>query len=315
MTDRELLHDCAALALRAYEEQQSAKDGVRAFEVFGDAGRGARFVEERALVTRVRDTLAVAIKGTDSASNWVSNVDTEWEGSVHRGFLRANDRLIATGLLEPLCRQSDQVLAIGHSKGGAQATLLARELLRRGLRVRLVTFGAPKAGGQELAKELDEYRRNGALTVDRVVHRLDPVPRLPADPAFCHPFDRPIAVDGDSRIATVATAIEDSVDLTARNDSLLSGMKDVGHRLVRFHGLHDYLACLRPSSEATPPADRSGDGLDGIARVASASMRALAVFSSKLAANAGQSASASSSQAVVPRRRRSEAEEAQREQF
>ena len=262
---KDFLVACAVLAQRSYEESGT-------FEVMS---RDGRICDERAIVGRLRideeDWCTVVIKGTNSTANWVHNLDTDMTDGVHRGFARSNAALKGRGLMDPLFREP-KVVAIGHSKGGAQATLLAQDLLRSGKRVRLVTFGAPRPGGQELARELETFRDSGMLQLFRVVHGLDPVPKVPLESkGFKHPDP---AISVESALGNVATAL-DSINGVLEQRQKNNGLTDLGDRLTRFHTISEYIACLRrqQSSSSEPPR-----GSSDLARVANASLRALSLF-------------------------------------
>jgi hypothetical protein len=69
-----------------------------------------------------------------------------------------------------------KIIATGHSLGGAMATLATGELRSAGMSVDLYTYGAPKAGNDELAAFLGTTDKGASF---RVVKSQDPVPTLP----------------------------------------------------------------------------------------------------------------------------------------
>ncbi|MBF0304205.1 MAG: lipase family protein [Alphaproteobacteria bacterium] len=102
---------------------------------------------------------------------------------VHRGFLAAA-RSVASFVL-PLLRHSRVVLT-GHSKGGAEATILAALACAWGWPRppgALVTFGAPRAGFSGLARCLAD------VPVARIVRPGDLVPLVPRLLPWRHPAE------------------------------------------------------------------------------------------------------------------------------
>lgn len=82
-----------------------------------------------------------------------------------------------------LSRGAREVFVTGHSLGGAMATLAALDLhfeIRRP--VFLLTTGAPRAGNAAFASLVERRLRDPV----RVVHHLDPIPRVPSGPDFRH---------------------------------------------------------------------------------------------------------------------------------
>lgn len=95
-------------------------------------------------------------------------------GRVHTGFRNTFDS-VERGLARDDKRimDADVVHCVGHSLGGAVATLVAAHFSARGKAVKLYTFGCPRVGayGAQTAME----RSLGKENVFRVSHDLDPV--------------------------------------------------------------------------------------------------------------------------------------------
>ena len=79
---------------------------------------------------------------------------------------------------------------VGHSLGGAVATLAGLEMQMRGWEPQVTTFGEPKIGNKEFVKFLNEVFKLGTvppsgdaekLQYRRVTHVNDPVPLLPLE--------------------------------------------------------------------------------------------------------------------------------------
>ncbi len=174
INDREYLRVLAEQCARTYTQKPAIEaDGVELL------------IEEDN-----HDNLVVAFRGTTfdgldiirdiRALPWWSTSLQTW---CHRGFLKG-----AASIFGPLLRELNLEDALpgapsgsrpgyiltGHSKGGAEATLVAAALVRAGCPPRaLVTFGAPLAGGSGLRRWL----RN--VSGHRVMNRGDPIPSVP----------------------------------------------------------------------------------------------------------------------------------------
>ena len=95
-------------------------------------------------------------------------------GQVHHGFKNTFDS-VKIGLARDEARimDADAVHVVGHSLGGAVATLVAAHFSSRGKAVKLYTFGCPRVGalGAQYAMESSLGKEN----IYRVSHDLDPV--------------------------------------------------------------------------------------------------------------------------------------------
>jgi pimeloyl-ACP methyl ester carboxylesterase len=149
---------------------------------FGFIGTGkGRFAGEALIATR----------GTAMGIDWLSNFNVGMALGpsalpVHAGFNDVwksfSDRIDA--YLRN--RNPSRVHCIGHSLGGALATLNADYLSNRGIPASLYTFGSPRAGGNLFSLAIS--RRLGAGNIHRVYHRGDPVPMIPIFPFSHVPF-------------------------------------------------------------------------------------------------------------------------------
>jgi hypothetical protein len=155
-----------------------------------------------------RPRLLIAFRGTYSLANTIADLatipqeyvpypsDGENEPkcdncTVHMGFWNSwkNTRdLILPNLTMASSMYPDyQLTLVGHSLGGAIASLAALDLLARGLSPILTTFGEPRLGNQQFVDHLDSrFSLSSSLTDDnsqvrRVTHVSDPVPLLPLE--------------------------------------------------------------------------------------------------------------------------------------
>ncbi|NJN48186.1 MAG: lipase family protein [Candidatus Competibacteraceae bacterium] len=137
----------------------------------------------------------MAIRGTEksSAHDWLTNlrmagVQGPSGYTVHTGFWK-----LASGILpqvrEALRGRNPTVIhVIGHSLGGAAATLVADALHGSSVAgVKLYTFGAPRAGVELHASALTG--RLGRENIFRAYHHTDPVPMVPVFPYAHVPYE------------------------------------------------------------------------------------------------------------------------------
>jgi triacylglycerol lipase len=136
----------------------------------------------------------ISVRGTfkTSAYDWLTNfrmggVTGPSGYIVHAGFWRGAQSVLPQ-IREQLRNRNPSALhVVGHSLGGAMATLIADSLSGIGCKTRLYTFGAPKCGVEQHAQYLTS--RLGAENIYRVYHDTDVVPMVPVFP-YCHvPFD------------------------------------------------------------------------------------------------------------------------------
>ncbi|HPT57178.1 MAG TPA: lipase family protein [Casimicrobium sp.] len=140
-----------------------------------------------------RNEMIVAIRGTDPTL--VGDIFTDaligfgvpgpTGSTVHTGFSRTWRSLQnqIDRRLPPNSLVGTSVHCIGHSLGGALATLAADHLSARGAHVKLYTFGCPRVGMIDFTTALT--KRVGADNMFRVYHPADPVPMMPVFP-FTH---------------------------------------------------------------------------------------------------------------------------------
>ena len=139
--------------------------------------------------------LMVVFRGTigSSLENWIHNLMATRtqanlpgmpdDAKVHDGFYRSWTRsLLQKQVIEAVQdilkeRGVVPVLVVGHSLGGALATLCAAELMYTYnlTDVQLYTFGSPRVGNAAFAEAL----RNSTLDHTRMTHDRDVVPTVP----------------------------------------------------------------------------------------------------------------------------------------
>jgi len=133
-----------------------------------------------------KKAITIVFRGSTSLRNWVgANAMISTEGvpyckkcNAHKGFmtgLRESMSIVDRTLTQLRKSHPDyQVVAVGHSLGGALATLTAARLRATGIKTRLFTYGAPRVGDVELSEWISKSGENY-----RVTRLSDPVTRVP----------------------------------------------------------------------------------------------------------------------------------------
>ena len=132
-----------------------------------------------ALAHAEEGNLIIAFRGSSDAHDWAWNarVIPKWsdrlECFVHRGFL-AGAEAIWPQILGLVSGWNGNIYVTGHSKGGAEATLIAAFLCAAWRPpAGLVTFGAPRVGFGGLSDVLS------SVPGQRFVNGADAVPSVP----------------------------------------------------------------------------------------------------------------------------------------
>eukprot|EP00735_Rhodelphis_limneticus_P000913 TRINITY_DN1144_c0_g1::TRINITY_DN1144_c0_g1_i1::g.17216::m.17216 TRINITY_DN1144_c0_g1::TRINITY_DN1144_c0_g1_i1::g.17216 ORF type:complete len:287 (+),score=77.73,sp/P19515/LIP_RHIMI/32.71/2e-30,Lipase_3/PF01764.20/1.5e-32,DUF2974/PF11187.3/5.9e-06,Abhydrolase_6/PF12697.2/2.1e-05,PGAP1/PF07819.8/3.6e-05,Abhydrolase_5/PF12695.2/3.5e-05,Thioesterase/PF00975.15/0.00011,Abhydrolase_3/PF07859.8/0.0046,AXE1/PF05448.7/0.015,Abhydrolase_1/PF00561.15/0.015,Abhydrolase_8/PF06259.7/36,Abhydrolase_8/PF06259. len=144
----------------------------------------------------------IAFKGSSTLRNWMDNLKISqverYEGiedaMVHKGFLEAYQSIEAKmysaldGIWGP-----KRIIVVGHSLGGALATLAAVDLHQRGYFVEaLYTFGCPRVGNYEFTQYMSSWTQAW-----RIVNKGDIVVSLPPAGMNFHHFPTEIWYDTD----------------------------------------------------------------------------------------------------------------------
>jgi triacylglycerol lipase len=136
----------------------------------------------------------ISVRGTfkTSACDWITNarmagVRGPSGFSVHAGFWAAARSLLPQVRDELRVHHDISTIHIvGHSLGGAIATLMADSLGDIGCGLKLYTFGAPRSGVELHAAYLTE--KLGTGNIHRAWHDTDPVPMVPIFPYSHVPY-------------------------------------------------------------------------------------------------------------------------------
>lgn len=95
-------------------------------------------------------------------------------GLVHKGFKKTFDScMLEISRKERAIMDADVVHCVGHSLGGAVATLVAGHYAARGKLAKLYTFGSPRVGYRTTHQSFEQ--RLGIENMYRVSHDLDPI--------------------------------------------------------------------------------------------------------------------------------------------
>jgi triacylglycerol lipase len=129
----------------------------------------------------------VGVRGTyaPSVADWLTNLRIAGTRGpsgyiVHEGFWKAAQTILPQVESVLRSRNPSAVHVVGHSLGGAIATLMADVLSGYGVDVKLYTFGAPRSGLEGHVRYLSQ--RLGPANIFRAWHSTDPVPMVPIFP-------------------------------------------------------------------------------------------------------------------------------------
>ena len=134
------------------------------------------------------NSIYVVIRGSSSVMNWLDDFEVklvpydtfpECKCNVHYGFynsvLGVVNKTIESVKSLKVKYPSYSVMVTGHSYGAACGQLLAMELVKKGINVKLYNYGQPRVGDSNYAAfvntKIDEYYRT--------THNKDIVPHVP----------------------------------------------------------------------------------------------------------------------------------------
>lgn len=143
-----------------------------------------------------KNNLFLIFRGTTEANNRADFVTDARIGitrskaglPVHIGFNQTfNSMLPDIRAFISAAKVSDSIHCIGHSLGGAVASLAADWVSKNTINpARLYTFGAPRVGTEWFVKSTTNSV--GSLNIHRVYHRTDPVPMVALYPFMQAPY-------------------------------------------------------------------------------------------------------------------------------
>ncbi len=128
--------------------------------------------------------VVVAVRGTVTGADWLTDAHMSTARSatgypVHSGFNQLANAILPQVRTALTGRNPSIIHVVGHSLGGAAATLIA-DSLRSMADVKLYTYGAPRASYKIHVDYLTQ--RLGRDNIFRAYHDTDPVPMVPIFP-------------------------------------------------------------------------------------------------------------------------------------
>lgn len=184
----------------------------------------------------------ISVRGTDTISDWLT--DGHFSGArgpngfmVHRGFNNTMNNILPQVRKTLTGRNPSAIHLVGHSLGGAVATLLA-DALKDHAQLFLYTFGAPRAGAVDHAAYLTN--KLNAQNIFRVYHDTDPVPMVPIFPYGHCPFGQHgYMLKGSGSIISAAAH---SIDQYNRNAAgTWNAMRTIPYRSFSLETVDDVL--------------------------------------------------------------------------
>ena len=138
-------------------------------------------------------SIYIVIRGSSSVMNWLDDFEVklvqydtfpECDCKVHNGFYRSAlgvvEKMIASVKALKLQYPGYSVVVTGHSYGASCGQLLAMELIKKGISVKLYDYGQPRVGDEKYAafvnSKISEYYR--------ITHNKDIVPHVPPIDVF-----------------------------------------------------------------------------------------------------------------------------------
>jgi hypothetical protein len=137
-------------------------------------------------VDHTNQLIIVSFRGSVTIDSWITNLDFDTTDTdicsgctAHHGFwnswVDARDRVTPAVQQASTTYPNYKIAVVGHSLGGAIASLAAAQLRNSGLAVALYNFGSPRIGGTKISS----YISNQPGGNFRLTHWNDPVPKLP----------------------------------------------------------------------------------------------------------------------------------------
>lgn len=168
---------------------------------------------DRHMVIVTRGTLEPKFTSNDWISNYNIGLQPGPNGLlVHAGFNRIWSGFQDFVLAAVKLHNPDHIHCVGHSLGGALASMNAELLSGMGRSVALYTFGAPRVGTIGFAQSMTSALQG---RIKRVYHPADPVPMIPLLPFLHAPLSSGIRlsvpagalVDGDTHLMASYVAL------------------------------------------------------------------------------------------------------------
>lgn len=165
-------------------------------------------------------SIYVVIRGSSSTMNWLDDFEVklvpyntfpECNCKVHNGFYKSAlgvvSRVVTTVKTLRSEYQGYSVVVTGHSYGAACGQLLAMELIKNGINVKLYNYGQPRVGDSDYAA----FVNTKISEFYRTTHNKDVVPHVPPTEGFGYLHScREVFEDSTGKLTTCsATNCED----------------------------------------------------------------------------------------------------------
>lgn len=134
----------------------------------------------------------IITRGTKTGADWFSNANIKTtmsasNKSVHKGFNNIFNSFKTELEMQLRAMNPTRVHCIGHSLGGALATLIAEWVEAKSLgSPHIYTFGSPRVGSHGFSENLTF--KLGAERINRAYHKTDVVPMIPVWPYMHGPI-------------------------------------------------------------------------------------------------------------------------------
>jgi hypothetical protein len=138
-------------------------------------------------------SIYVALRGSSSLMNWLADLEVrlvsyttfpECDCEVHNGFYKSalgvRNKTISSVKMLQKAYPTYSVVVTGHSYGASVGQLLAMELVKEGIKVKLYDYGQPRVGDSKYA----EFVNTHISEYWRTTHNKDIVPHVPPIEGF-----------------------------------------------------------------------------------------------------------------------------------
>jgi len=157
-----MLSDYVHYAIIAYMEEAQIKEKICSTARFFDAHHFTEGESDAQFYAVIqKDELVLSLRGSSSWEDVKTDIDVRrvpfFSGLVHSGFLKQYQSI--ESIILQLVKEThvQTITCVGHSLGGALATLCALSVKNRFPEkyIQCISFGSPRVGNQAFAQEFD----------------------------------------------------------------------------------------------------------------------------------------------------------------